>query len=41
MKIKINDIKVYNFRSLKNVSLQLDDCTVLVGKNNCGKSNIM
>lgn len=41
MKIKISDIKIYNFRSLKEVSLQLDECTVLVGKNNCGKSNIM
>ena len=41
MKIMINEIRIFNFRSLKEVSLQLDEYTVLVGKNNCGKSNII
>ena len=42
MAILIKDIKITNFRSLKEVSIELDNnCTVLVGKNNCGKSNII
>ena len=41
MAIIVNNIKIQNFRSLKEVSVELDNCTVLVGKNNCGKSNII
>lgn len=41
MNIIVNEIRIRNYRSLKDVSLCFDDCTVLVGKNNCGKSNIM
>ena len=41
MGIKISRIRINNFRSIKNISLDLDDYTILVGKNNCGKSNII
>lgn len=41
MKIRVESIKISNFRSLESVFFNLKDCTVLVGKNNCGKSNII
>jgi len=41
MNIRIQDIRIRNYRSLKEVDLILDECTMLVGKNNCGKSNII
>lgn len=41
MAIIVKNIKIINFRSLKQVSIELDNCTILVGKNNCGKSNIV
>ncbi len=41
MRIKIETIKINNFRSLEDVSLNLKYTSVLVGKNNCGKSNIV
>ncbi|WP_304519661.1 ATP-dependent nuclease [Clostridium tagluense] len=34
-------MKINNYRSLENISIELDNYTVLVGKNNCGKSNII
>ncbi|WP_084648851.1 AAA family ATPase [Paenibacillus sp. FSL R7-269] len=41
MGILVRDIYINNFRSLKDVSIILDDYTVIVGKNNSGKSNII
>lgn len=41
MSIRISNIMINNFRSVKKVSMELDDYTILVGKNNCGKSNII
>lgn len=41
MNILVKDIYINNFRSLKNVSIELDDYTVIVGKNNSGKSNVI
>lgn len=41
MKIKIDEVKIRNFRSIEDISLKLKDCSVLVGKNNSGKSNIL
>ena len=41
MNIIVKKIKIQNFRSLRSVVLELDDCTMLVGKNNSGKSNII
>lgn len=41
MEIRVDCINVTNFRSLESVYINLKNCTVLVGKNNCGKSNII
>lgn len=39
--MKIKTIKVANFRLLHNISLQLEDeTTVVVGRNNCGKTSL-
>jgi predicted ATPase len=35
----INKITIKNFRSLKNISLDLQDVNVLIGANNSGKTN--
>lgn len=37
----LTDIHIQNFRSCRDVSLALSDCTPIVGYNNAGKSNIM
>ncbi|ERS87964.1 ATP-dependent nuclease [Halomonas sp. PBN3] len=37
----LTDIHIQNFRSCRDVSLALSDCTPVVGYNNAGKSNIM
>jgi putative ATP-dependent endonuclease of OLD family len=39
--IRIDRIKIKNFRSIKSATLIFDDYSILVGKNNCGKSNII
>lgn len=41
--IKINSVEIENFRSIdgKPLSISLEDLTVIVGPNNCGKSNIL
>jgi len=39
--LKIRKLEVQNFRSLKKVDISLGDCTVLIGRNNTGKSNIL
>lgn len=41
MGITINNVRINKYRSLNAVNLDLDNYTVLVGKNNCGKSNII
>lgn len=41
MGVSVREIKIRNFRSLRDVSLELDDYVVLVGKNNSGKSNLL
>ncbi|MDR0912470.1 MAG: AAA family ATPase [Methanobrevibacter sp.] len=41
MSLLIKTIQVMNYKSLKNVSLDLDDYIVLFGKNNCGKSSLL
>lgn len=39
--MKLKSIKIKNFRLLHNVSLHLeDDTTVIVGRNNCGKTSL-
>ena len=37
----IRQLEIENFRGIKNLSLQLDEVTVIFGSNNTGKSTIM
>lgn len=37
----INKIEINNFRSIKNVSLNCDNLTVIIGRNGAGKSSIL
>lgn len=41
MDIKINRIRVKNFRSLKNVEIYLSQVTLLLGANNSGKTSFL
>ena len=37
----VDQIEIKNFRGVRNLSLQLDETTVLIGENNTGKSTIL
>ena len=39
--MKIKKIEIENYRSLKKIELEFGDLTVLIGKNDAGKSNIL
>ncbi len=40
--MKVKTIKVGNFRLLKNLSIDLeDDLSIILGKNNCGKTSLL
>lgn len=39
--MKITQIKIENFRSIKNLEIDLSDTTVLIGANNAGKTAIL
>lgn len=39
--MKISRLRIFNFRSIKELSLDLSDTTVLVGQNNSGKTAIV
>lgn len=41
MGVKIRKIRIENFRSIKQVEINLSDFSIFVGKNDCGKSNIL
>ncbi len=41
MGIKLKKIRIMNLRSIKEMELDLDDCTILFGLNNSGKSNFL
>ncbi|MCP4137751.1 MAG: AAA family ATPase [bacterium] len=41
MGIRIEEIRIRNFRSLKNVNMSLDSLTLLVGQNNSGKTSLL
>jgi len=41
MAVKLRKIRIENFRSIKLVEIDLTDFSVFVGKNDCGKSNIL
>jgi len=38
---RLRDVRIHNFRSCRDVSLTLGDCTPVVGYNNAGKSNLL
>lgn len=38
---KITNLKILNFRSCKNIEIELSDFTPIVGYNNAGKSNVL
>lgn len=37
----LKEIRVKNFRSLKNVIVKFDEATILIGENNAGKSTVL
>lgn len=39
--MKIKNLEIRNYRNLKNISLNFNDFTILIGKNDAGKSNIL
>lgn len=39
--MRIKNIHIHNFRSVKDTTFHLDDYSVLIGANNQGKSNII
>jgi AAA15 family ATPase/GTPase len=39
--VSIRSIKIKNFRSIKSLDLKVEKFTVLIGQNDCGKSNIL
>src|ERR1017187_169328 len=39
--LQLKKLKVLNFRSIKNQEFYFQDFAVLIGKNNCGKSNVL
>lgn len=40
--MKLTEIEIKNFRSIKDITISLDDnCTIFVGKNEAGKSNVL
>ena len=41
MSVRIKKIEIYNFRSIKSITLRPGDLAVLVGNNDVGKSNIL
>jgi len=41
MGISISQIRIENFRSIETLELSLSMTNVLIGANNCGKSNFL
>lgn len=39
--MKINKVKIHNWRSIKDIDISFNDLMVLIGQNNHGKSNIL
>lgn len=39
--LKLTEVRVANFRSLKNIEVSLDSLTVLIGGNNAGKTSFL
>ena len=41
MSIKIRQVHIENFRSIQRLTITTEQLSVFVGKNDCGKSNIL
>ena len=41
MGIMITKIRIQNFRSIENVEVELENTNILIGQNNCGKTNFL
>lgn len=41
MGLRLTQIRINNFRSIEELNLELNDLNLLIGQNNCGKSNIL
>lgn len=41
MSLQITKIEIKNFRSIRNLALKPSSLSILVGKNDCGKSNVL
>jgi predicted ATP-dependent endonuclease of OLD family len=39
--MKINNIKIHNFRSIKDSVFSIYDYSLLIGENNSGKTNVL
>jgi predicted ATP-dependent endonuclease of OLD family len=39
--MKLRDIEIEKFRTIENLSVSMADMLIMVGENNCGKSNIL
>lgn len=41
MGLHLAEIRISNFRSIEEIDLKLNDLNLLIGQNNCGKSNLL
>ncbi len=39
--MKLKDIEIERFKTIENLSVSMSDMLIMVGENNCGKSNIL
>ena len=39
--MKLKEIKIEKYRTIENLTLSISDLLILIGENNCGKSNIL
>ena len=37
----LKELRIKNFRSLKDINIKLDETTILIGENNAGKSTLL
>jgi Predicted ATPase len=39
--MRIRNIKIRNYRALRELSIDLSNMTVIIGENDCGKTSVM
>ena len=39
--VKLEKIEISNFKTIENLSVSMADILIMIGENNCGKSNIL